>query len=126
MEQYVKQQLRGAVTPVPPLVVREYADPRPGLSAVQRGDADGPDTVLWQPVIVLPADGKVVLPFQLGGARGGYEVVIAGHTADGRLGAIRGTIRVAPAQTPPATGPGVPAGSVPPFVPVAPGPQPIP
>ena len=81
---------------VPPLVVREYAAARPGA-----GDPllDASDTVLWQPVIVLPADGKAKVPFYVGFAPGGYEVVVAGHTLDGRIGAIRGVIPVAPTQS---------------------------
>ena len=82
----------GCSTPISPLVVREYAAPRP--APVQLAEADTPDTVLWQPVIVLPADGKTTLNFHLGTASGGYEVMIAGHTTNGRLGAIRGHINV--------------------------------
>lgn len=118
-------QMRAAAAPIPPLVVREFAAPRPTL--VQLADHDTPDTVLWQPVIVLPADGKATLNFHLGSATGGYRVVIAGHTADGRLGATRGLILVAPAPTPASPIlPGGPGGSVPPTIPVAPGPQPAP
>ena len=118
-EKYVAQQTR---TPVPPLVVREYAAPRP--AAVPLADAaEAPDTVLWQPVIVLPADGKATLTFHLGAAPGGYQVVIAGHTADGRLGAVRGLIPVARPQT---VAPVAPAGPLPPGAPVAPAPRPMP
>jgi hypothetical protein len=92
------QQVRGAVNvAVPPLVVREFAAPR--RAPVPLSEDDSPDTILWQPVIVLPADGKATLTFHLGGAPGGYQVVVAGHTADGRLGAIRGFIPVARAAT---------------------------
>jgi hypothetical protein len=117
-------QLRGAVTPIPPLVVREFAAPRP--TSIALADADTPDTVLWQPVIVLPGDGKATLNFHLGAARGGYEVMIAGHTADGRLGATRGRILVIPPSSvsPGNAGtPGEPGGLVPPVMPVAPAPQ---
>ena len=108
-----------------PLVVREYAAPRP--APVQLAEADTPDTVLWQPVIVLPADGKTTLNFHLGTATGGYEVVIAGHTTNGRLGAVRGHIVVTTPPTPASpVGPSVPTGSVPPTIPVAPGPPPAP
>lgn len=116
-------QLRAAATPIAPLVVREYAAPRP--TPVQLADSDTPDTLLWQPVIVLPADGKATLSFHLGAATGGYDVVIAGHTTDGRLGAVRGHIatKPAPTQLVPTE---VPTGSVPPLVPVAPAPPPAP
>jgi anti-sigma factor RsiW len=85
-------RMKAAVSKVTPLVVREYAAPRPGSNEI---DAESPDTILWQPIIVLPADGKTKLAFHLGSAPGGYEVVIAGHTLDGRIGAVRGLIPVA-------------------------------
>ncbi len=77
------QRMRTAVPWVPPLAVREYAAPRPGAA-----DAH-PDTVLWRPLIVLPTDGTTTLSFFPGPAAGGYEVVVAGHTPDGRLGTVR-------------------------------------
>jgi hypothetical protein len=101
-----------AVPAITPLIVRQYAAPRPGSSdAVTFDEAD---TLLWQPVIVLPADGKATLGFTLGSAPGGYQVMVAGHTLDGRIGAVRGLIPVAgPGQT------GQPAlpGAVPPKAP---------
>ncbi|MBM3980840.1 MAG: hypothetical protein FJ304_11250 [Planctomycetes bacterium] len=104
-ENYAAQQVRSSVTVVvAPLVVREYAAPRPAPPAL----ADAPeasDTILWEPVIVLPADGKAQLTFHLGSAPGGYQLVVAGHTADGRLGAVRELIAVAP---PKALAPSVP------------------
>lgn len=92
--------VKSAVPTVTPLVVREYAAPRPSSDGV---DAEIPDTILWQPVIVLPNDGKATLTLQLGTAKGGYQVMIAGHTLDGRIGAIRGTIPVSPQSVQPAT-----------------------
>ncbi|MBA4062711.1 MAG: hypothetical protein C0501_03215 [Isosphaera sp.] len=84
-------RVQNAVPEVPPLVVREYAAPRPGADGRA---ADPGDTVLWQPVVVLPADGKATLRFHLGNAPGGYQVIVAGHTLDGRVGAVRGVIPV--------------------------------
>jgi hypothetical protein len=108
--------------------VREFAAPRPAPAPLP--DAlDPPDTVLWQPIIVLPADGKAVLPFHVGSAPGGYEVVIAGHTLDGRLGSIRGMILVSPSKTLTPNGPGtqgVPSGVILPPNPTMPPPQPMP
>ncbi|MBA4186894.1 MAG: hypothetical protein C0467_02630 [Planctomycetaceae bacterium] len=85
-----------AVPTTHPLVVREYAAPRPGMAKAGKGEASPyeADTVLWQPVIVMPATGKLTLPVQLGSASGGYEVIIAGHTLDGRIGAVRGIIPI--------------------------------
>jgi hypothetical protein len=97
---------------ITPMVVREYAAPRPGADDLS---IDSRDTVLWQPVIVLPADGKAKLQFHLGNAAGGYQVVVAGHTLDGRIGAVRGVIPVSPPQlTTPTAPPGQPAPVPPP------------
>jgi hypothetical protein len=92
-----------AVPKVTPLVVREYAPPRPG--AAEGYLHESRDTILWQPVIVLPSDGKGKVQFQLGDAPGGYQVVIGGHTLDGRIGAVRGII---PVGSPQSTTPGKP------------------
>jgi hypothetical protein len=123
-----ERQVRAAVNVVvPPLVVREYAAPRP--APPQLDDADSPDTILWQPVIVLPADGKATFSFSLGFAPHGYEVIVAGHTADGRLGAVRQFISVQHPKTRESAfpvGPVIPAGPVPPPAPPAPVPQPMP
>jgi hypothetical protein len=108
-----------------PLVVREFAAPRPAPAALADAQ-DEPDTVLWRPVIVLPSDGKAVLNFAIGSAPGGYEVVVAGHTADGRLGAARGLILVAPARTETPATPPAPGGAVAPPAPGAPDPPPAP
>jgi len=77
----VADQLRNATPIVRPLVVREYA---PSVPA-----ADEADTILWKPVIVLPLDGRANVKFQLGSAPGGYQVIVAGHSPDGRLGATK-------------------------------------
>lgn len=98
-----------ALMPITPLVVREYAVPRPGSSEALT--LDSPDTILWQPVIVLPGDGKTRLGFNLGAAPGGYEMIVAGHTLDGRIGAVRELIPVA---VPGQTGQSAVPGSVPP------------
>ncbi len=73
-----------------PLIVREFAAPRPG------SDNATPETVLWQPVIVLPADGKARLTYTAGNIPSGYEIVVAGHTLDGRIGATRLLVPVLP------------------------------
>jgi hypothetical protein len=109
------QQVRDTVAPLPPLVVREYAAPRPAPTGPDPTDA--PDTILWQPIIVLPADGKAVVQFALGGARGGYRVVVAGHTGDGRLGEARTVIVVSAPAT------DIPTSQV---APAAPGARPAP
>ena len=104
-------RLEQTMPKVPPLVVREYAAPRPGSN---EAEVDSPDTVLWQPVIVLPSDGQAKIPFYLGNARGGYQVVIAGHTLDGRIGAVRGVVPVAQPESLKQTATPAPAAPIPP------------
>jgi hypothetical protein len=87
-------RVRAAVTRPTPLVAREYAAPRP-LTPDAAGP-DSPDTVLWQPVIVLPGDGTTTLRFHTGNSPAGYEVIVAGHTPEGRIGATRALLPVAP------------------------------
>jgi len=96
-----------------PLVVREYAAPRPGTNLKDKGLVPyESDTILWQPVIVLPSSGKMILPVQLGTAPGGYEVIVAGHTLDGRIGATRGFIQITEAVPPTLTPAVLPTGTV--------------
>lgn len=71
----------------PPLIVREYAPALPVPDSHESAD-----TLLWMPVIVVPETGQVHLPLVLGTARGGYDLIVAGHTQNGRLGAIRTTL----------------------------------
>jgi hypothetical protein len=79
----------------PPLVVREYAHRRsPSSVGPEETRTDFTETLLWQPVIVLPDDGRATLRFDLSDAVAGYRVLVAGHTLDGRLGAVTGTLEV--------------------------------
>ncbi|MBX9625767.1 MAG: hypothetical protein K2X82_18350, partial [Gemmataceae bacterium] len=86
-------RVREALMPAAvPLVAREYAAPRPGTDPA----APPADTLLWKPLIVLPADGNATLRVPRP-ATGEYQVFVAGHTADGRLGAVRAVLPAAPA-----------------------------
>jgi len=87
-------RVRSALPRTAPLIVREYAAPRPAANDPAALDAD---TVLWKPVIVLPTDGKTTLRFHLGNAAG-YQVIVAGHTLDGRIGSVRTFLPVAPSK----------------------------
>ena len=111
-EDRAMDRVRAAVPTAKPLVVREYAAPRPGREAGDKiGDSFEADTILWQPILVLPSSGKMVLDVQLGTSLGGYEVIIAGHTLDGRIGAVRGIIPIAN-NVPAATTQTVPPGGI--------------
>jgi hypothetical protein len=72
----------------PPLVIREYAPTLPATHEIA-------DTLLWMPVIIVPENGQVQLPLRLGTAQGGYDLIVAGHTLNGRLGAIRTSLPLA-------------------------------
>ncbi|HSQ58572.1 MAG TPA: alpha-2-macroglobulin family protein, partial [Gemmata sp.] len=71
-------------------VVREYAHQRDPLLGDVR--ADFTETVFWHPVLVLPDTGKAAIEFQLSDDIARYQVLVAGHTTDGRIGAITKTI----------------------------------
>ncbi len=88
-------QIARLVPQTPPLVVREYAHIHP------TPDPDGPqatkdyaETLLWQPVLVLPQDGRITLQFDLSDESNAYRVLVAGHTLDGRIGATTGVVEV--------------------------------
>ncbi|QJX00640.1 alpha-2-macroglobulin family protein [Frigoriglobus tundricola] len=73
-----------------PFVVREYAHQRdPALGEVR---SDFTETVYWHPVLVMPATGQATVEFQLSDDIARYQVLVAGHTTDGRIGAITTTI----------------------------------
>lgn len=73
-----------------PFVVREYAHQRdPALNDVR---SDFTETVYWHPVLVLPGTGRATVEFQLSDDIARYRVLVAGHTLDGRIGAITTTI----------------------------------
>jgi hypothetical protein len=89
--QTVDQALAAILQNVPraqPLVVRQYAHSRPGAQP------DFTETLLWNPVLVLPGDGQAALTFDLSDAEDAYQVLVAGHTLDGRIGGTAGTIEV--------------------------------
>ncbi|MCS6864416.1 MAG: zf-HC2 domain-containing protein [Gemmataceae bacterium] len=88
LERYAVEKVRGSVQAPPSLVVREYAAARPTPETLPQ-HTEAADTILWQPIIVVPGNGHATLQFHLGEAPSGYELIIAGHTPDGRLGAIR-------------------------------------
>jgi hypothetical protein len=76
--------------PPTPIVVREYAHVRRhGVDTDLRSDFV--DTLYWQPVLVLP-DGKGHFAFDLCDAVTSFQITAAGHTLDGRLGAVNATL----------------------------------
>ena len=76
-----------------PLPLREFAQPRPNPDA-GAARSDFAETLLWKPCAVTDASGSLTLPFHLADAVSGYRVVVAGHSADGRLGAATSVIDV--------------------------------
>jgi hypothetical protein len=70
--------------PLEPLVVREYSHRhQPSAGGIRR---DWTETVCWQPVLVM-ADGKGQVTFDLPDSITRFQVVAWGHTLNGRLGA---------------------------------------
>jgi hypothetical protein len=80
-----------ALLPAPPLMVREFAHVR----TASKGDLgqDAADTIYWHPVLVLP-EGKGTSKFDLPDSVTTYRILVAGHTADGRLGSATREIAV--------------------------------
>jgi alpha-2-macroglobulin-like protein len=78
--------IRASLPANPSLVVREYAHAR--VAPAEDGTRkDFTETLLWQPVLVLPDDGRGLVKFDLAEDVTAYQVLVAGHTLDGRLGA---------------------------------------
>ena len=74
-----------------PFVYREFAHQRPAeLQGDLRGDFT--ETVYWHPVLVTPENGRATVNFQLSDSIATYQVLVAGHTTDGRIGAVTKTI----------------------------------
>jgi A-macroglobulin TED domain/Alpha-2-macroglobulin family len=78
------------VPPAPSSIVREYAHWRDASLGSERQDFT--ETVYWHPVLVLPEAGRATVTFQLSDDVARYQVLVAGHTVDGRVGAVTRTI----------------------------------
>jgi hypothetical protein len=75
----------GLVAPLPPFLVREYA--HKNQAAGQNGiRTDFAETLLWQPALVVPTEGRTTIAFDLCDSVTTFDVSAAGHTLDGRLG----------------------------------------
>jgi hypothetical protein len=95
------ERVKETVSKLSPLIVREYAHLTPEPQIQAKGAFDATDTVLWQPVLIVPGTGIATVSFHLSGSTAGYRVLIAGHTLDGRVGTITGHLPVqAPASDP--------------------------
>jgi hypothetical protein len=75
------------------MVIRQYAHTR-GTTDPDAPRTDFTETLLWQPLLVVPQSGNLTLEFSLSDAINPYQVLIAGHTLDGRLGAQTSTLEV--------------------------------
>jgi hypothetical protein len=76
--------------PQPPFVVREYAHQHTHGEADVRNDST--ETLYWNPVVVLP-QGKTEVSFDLSDSVTTFEVRAAGHTLDGRIGAVTAEVK---------------------------------
>ncbi len=77
------EQARGPQQAVfPASVVREYAHQRHGSPELR---SDFAETLFWHPALVL-ADGKTQFAFELCDSATSFQVLVFGHSLDGRLG----------------------------------------
>ena len=90
----VQNEIREMIPRTPPLLIREYAHLRPTTVEEDATRADFAETLLWQPVLVTPETGEATLTLELSDSINGYQLLIAGHTLDGRIGAVSGTLQV--------------------------------
>ena len=90
----VKNEITRMIPRTPPVVIREYAHLRPKTVEEDATRSDFAETLLWQPVLVTPETGEATLHLELSDSINGYQLLIAGHTLDGRIGAVTGTIQV--------------------------------
>lgn len=80
------EQIQARPSDVGPMFVREYAHQRaPELGEIR---GDNTETVYWHPALVIPNEGHTTIQFQLSDEITRYQVLVAGHTTDGRLGAV--------------------------------------
>jgi hypothetical protein len=70
----------------PAFVIREFAHAHAVTIPGQRSDFA--ETLYWQPVLVLP-DGSGKVSFELSDLLTSFEIAVAGHTLDGRIGAVK-------------------------------------
>ncbi|MCE9530738.1 MAG: alpha-2-macroglobulin [Planctomycetes bacterium] len=70
----------------PGFAVREFSFKKRDENSKVRDDFT--ETVYWHPVLVLPESGRADLQFQLSDSITRYQVLIAGHTLDGRIGSM--------------------------------------
>lgn len=68
----------------PGFYVREYKFEKTGDANVRD---DFTETVYWHPVLVIPDSGSTQIDFALSDSITRYQVLVAGHTLDGRIGA---------------------------------------
>ena len=85
LNEFEQLRMAAAALPPPPCIVREYAHHHSSATPGVRSDFT--ETVLWHPAIVLP-DGKGNVSFDLSDSVTTFQVYAAGHTLDGRLGAV--------------------------------------
>jgi uncharacterized protein YfaS (alpha-2-macroglobulin family) len=80
--------------PADPFVVREFRHEVELTKLNEERQDKTEETVLWNPVVVLPEDGKTTVKFSVADAITRYRVLVDGHTLDGRLGSMKSHIEV--------------------------------
>jgi tetratricopeptide (TPR) repeat protein len=67
--------------------VREYRFQKHTPAHLPETRDDFTETVYWHPALVMPESGRAEIEFQLSDSIARYQVLVAGHTLDGRIGA---------------------------------------
>lgn len=81
------EQLLLQAEQIPGFFVREYKFQKIARPNEPETRDDFTETVYWQPVLVMPESGRADVHFQLSDSIARYQVLVAGHTVDGRIGA---------------------------------------
>jgi len=76
----------------PGFFVREYKFQKIARPNQPETRDDFTETVYWHPVLVMPESGRADVQFQLSDSIARYQILVAGHTLDGRIGAVTSTI----------------------------------
>ncbi|MEZ6142720.1 MAG: alpha-2-macroglobulin family protein [Zavarzinella sp.] len=86
----LKEQAQNGMVPASPAYIREFAHTRDVTLGETRSDFA--ETVFWHPALVMPENGQATVSFQLSDSIARYQVLVAGHTLNGRIGAMTQTI----------------------------------
>jgi len=91
-QQQMYEMLMAQSEQAPGFFVREYKFQKFPRNGQPETRDDFTETVYWHPVLVVPESGRADVQFQLSDSIARYQVLVAGHTLDGRIGAVTTSI----------------------------------